>query len=151
MSPVVATEPVTTALIATLATGTASPVGDHDAPRPTNAVPDPTRGRYLVVWQVPGGGVEGTWGNPHDMATFVYQVDSHGRSRQQCQWLSDRVRQVMLDRTASGWLHPITVPGWDLAYRNQQTLDMPENAGRDETGQDLFVCRERYELTVVPA
>ncbi len=147
---VVATEPVTSAVIATLATGTGHPVGDHAPPRPSVANSDPTRGRYSIVWSIPGGSVDGTWANPHEEATLVYQVDSVGRSRQQCQWLADRNRQVMLDRTASGWLHPITGSSFTVIYRNHQVVGAPENEGRDETGQETFTCRDRYEVTIGP-
>ena len=147
---IVLTEPVTTALIATLSSGVGWPVGDHAPPLPTVATPTPTAGRYVIVYSTPGGSLDGSMGSPHEMATLVFQVDSSGRSRSQCQWLADRVRQVMLDRTATGWLHPITVSGWVVAYRNQQTVDSPQDEGRDNEGTSLWTCRERYELTVVP-
>lgn len=148
---IVATRPLTSALIAMLGPAVDCPVGDHDPPRPTVAVPKPTQGRYLIVWKLAGGEVDGAWGSPHEQAVVPYQIDAHGRSREQCEWLADRVRQVVLDRAGSGWLHPITIAGGVVAYRSLRTTDTPENEGQDETGQPLFVCRESYELTVVPA
>jgi hypothetical protein len=147
---VITTEPTTSALLATLRIGTGFPVGDHAPPAPTVAVPRPTSGRYCILQAIPGGALFGSQAFEAEMATLVYQVDSMARSRAQCEWLADRVRQVMLDRTATGWLHPIVVSGAVVAYRNQQTVDSPVDEGRDETGESLWSCRERYEVTVVP-
>jgi hypothetical protein len=47
-------------------------------------------------------------------------------------------------------VHQIIVSGWVVAHRNQQTVDSPVDEGRDETGESLWSCRERYEVTVVP-
>jgi hypothetical protein len=63
--------------------------------------------------------------------------------------LADRVRDVMLDRDGA-YLNPILVPGWSVSYRNQQTVDSAINEGRDETGQETWARRERYEVTIVP-
>jgi hypothetical protein len=149
--PVIVTEPATSALLATLQTGTGFPVGDHGPPTPTVAVPRPTAGRYCILQAIPGGALFGSQAFEAEMATLVYQVDSMARSRAQCQWLADRVRQVMLDRGPSSYVHQIIVSGWVLAHRSQQTVDSPVDEGRDETGESLWSCRERYEVTVVPS
>jgi hypothetical protein len=83
------------------------------------------------------------------MAVVVYQINSFGRSRRQCDWLADRVRDVMLDRDGA-YLHPILVPGWSVNYRDQQTIDSAKNEGRDETGQETWARRERYDVSIVP-
>jgi hypothetical protein len=120
------------------------PVGDHEAPADTS-------GLYHVLWGVDGGQVDGAEGEPHEQGVVVVQVDSSGHSRQQAQWGASRVARAMVERTPDGgWTHAITVPGWSVSYRDWQIVGQPEAEGRDETGNQLFTVRDRYEITVVP-
>jgi hypothetical protein len=120
------------------------PVGDHKNPTDTFD-------RYMVLWGITGGQVDGAEGQPHEQGVVVIQVDSSGHSRDQAQWVAARVARAMVERTPDGgWTHPIVVPGWSVSYREWQVVGQPEAEGRDETGKDLFTVRDRYELTVVP-
>jgi hypothetical protein len=120
------------------------PVGDHENPADTSD-------RYMVLWGITGGQVDGAEGEPHEQGVVVVQVDSLGHSRQQAQWVAYRVARAMVERTPDGgWTHPIAVPGWSVSYREWQVVGQAEAEGRDETGKELFTVRERFTLTVVP-
>jgi hypothetical protein len=152
MSAVIDTQPVTSALLAMLQGATDYPVGDHDAPKPSVGFPEPTSGRYSVLHGIEGGASLGTLGEPDSEAVLVYQVNSYGRSRAQCEWMASRVRSVMLSRAVSGsFTYAIPVVGWVVSNRAKQTYDFPTNEGRDDQGTDLWACRDRFEVTVVPA
>jgi hypothetical protein len=120
------------------------PVGDHENPTDTSD-------RYMVLWGITGGQVDGAEGQPHEQGVVVVQVDSSGHSRQQAQWVAAGVARAMVERTADGgWTHPIAVPGWSVSYREWQVVGQAEPEGQDETGKQLFTVKDRYELTVVP-
>ncbi len=142
MSQLVDARPVTSALLATLQAGVGYPIGDHEPPSDTSE-------RYCILWGIPGGEISGSWNAPHENAIMVFQIDSSGRSRDQCQWLTDKVRQVVLQRSGEGWTYPIAITGLRVSYRDQRIVGQPENEGRDERGTTLFTCRDRFELTVV--
>lgn len=142
--PVLQARPVYDALLVALRTLN-FPVGDADAPADTSD-------RYLTVWPITGGELDGSEGEPHEQGVLVAQVDWSAHSRDQCQWLADRGRVLLLGRAPSGaYVTPITVAGWVVSYRETRIVGQPENEGRDETGLTLFTARDQYELTVVPA
>jgi hypothetical protein len=134
--------PVLDAILAMLRT-LGRPVGDHESPADTSD-------RYMVLWGITGGMVDGAEGQPHEQGVVVVQVDSSGHSRQQAQWVAYRVARAMVERTPDGgWTHPIAVPGWSVSYREWQVVGQAEPEGQDETGNQLFTVKDRYEITVV--
>jgi hypothetical protein len=141
--PIFDPRPVLDAILAMLGT-LGMPVGDHEAPEDTSD-------RYLTVYGIDGGQVDGAEGEPHEQGVVVVQVDSSGHSRQQAQWVACRVARAMVERTPDGgWTHPIIVPGWSVSYREWQVVGQAEPEGQDETGKQLFTVKDRYEITVVP-
>jgi hypothetical protein len=145
---VIREEMVTTALIALLAAQTGVPVGDHST-EDTNGTPIDTSGMYLVVHRIDGGAVDGSFGDPHQDVTLVYQVDSHGRSRPQAEGLARKVTGIMTDMAAGGGHeHTLTGSGWAAGLRTRQTTGRPENEGVDADLLPLWTQRERFEVTV---
>ena len=75
----------------------AYPVGDHGAPRADVSYP------YWTVWGIPGGSVSGpAMGQSQGDASFVYQVDSVGQTREQSERLASRARDRVAGRAANG-------------------------------------------------
>lgn len=95
---------LTDALIAALVTGTDKQWGDGVAPGPTNTTPTYP---YGVVTAIPGGDTFGDAGHPDGAAVEAFQLTAVGRTRLEAQHLAAAGRGVLLDRTASGWAHPI--------------------------------------------
>lgn len=112
---------ITDAVLSTLQTGTGKPIGDHNAPRDdAQEIKVPP---YGVLFCLPGGNA---WGPPlydsHDSTSVIYQVTSVGSKRNQCEWMSDKVRSVLLARTSAGFTTSITATGIavvdrDLSYQ----------------------------------
>lgn len=134
--------PITNGLLAVLA-ATGHPVGDEQAPLATEANPDPTKERYSVLRRIDGGSQGGTMGEAFDEVVLPYQVDVHGRSREQCDWLLARVYVVMLRLNPDGTrLHP--VPGV-IGITPQGTAG-PRKEGVDDKGRELWVARPRFDV-----
>lgn len=146
---VVQEEMVTSAVIAMLSSALGVPVGDHGAFDSSGAAID-TSSRYALVHRIDGGGVSGSWGDPHEDLTIVYQVDACGRSRPQAEGLARLVAAVMTDiAPAGGHVHPLSGTGWVGGLRERQMLGMPSPEGLDEQGNvGVWVQRERFEVAV---
>ena len=154
---VIQEEMVTTALIDMLATAVGVPVGDHRAETTEGEPLDTSSGNgaeglYLVVHRIDGGFVDGSYGDPHQDVTLVYQVDSHGRSRQQAEGLARTVTAAMTDiAAAGGHVNVLAGNGWTGGLRERQTTGRPEHEGTDEQGTGLWTQRERFTVEVHPA
>lgn len=75
----------------------AYPVGDHGAPRGDITYP------YWTVWGIPGGAVGGpALGASQADATYVYQIDSIGQTREQAEALGSRARGRVSGRGGTG-------------------------------------------------
>lgn len=138
---VVAQLPITDAVVAALEDATSHPVGDADA---VDFAGDPidTTGAYTLVTPIPGGAFDGSFGEPHEMAIFRYQVDSYNRNRRGCEWLADRNRAGLLTATFS-------IDGWKVMHVDQPGVGGVENAGRDDTHTlPLFVCSDDFAVQV---
>jgi hypothetical protein len=135
---IVKTRPITDGFLAMLRAHVNLPTGDHEAPEDTSD-------RYLTVYGIEGGEVTGPYGSPHEEATVVFQTDSSGHSRDQAQWVADKVREAVLTAPIpmDGWL---VVPG----SRFQRILGQPLNEGRDETGDTLFTVQDEFAFMVAP-
>lgn len=149
-------ERVTTALLAMLELADGVPTGDHGTTRPDPTTGQqasmPTVGQYRVLWRIDGGAVTGSLADPAEDATLVYQVDSHGRSRQQAEGLADRTAITMTAMSAAGGhVQPLAGSGWRANLRTRQVVGAPTPEGTDETGVPLWTVRDRYEVEVVRA
>ncbi len=142
MTPI-RSERVTSALHTLLDAELAVPVGDHGTDNIS------TVGSYTILWKIDGGEVRGSIGDPHQDLTLVYQIDSVGRSRNQCEGLADLVRTVVVGMSAAGG-HTYVLAGTSFTggLRTQQTTGMPTPEGVDDTGQEVWTQRERFEIDV---
>lgn len=143
MADILNPEKVATAFIALLDAQLANPVGDHT----TDGIS--TVGAYHVVYSVDGGGIFGSFGEPHQDVTLVFQVNTVGRSRKQCQGLAWIASNVIVEMSPSGGhVHGLAGIGWVGGLREQQTFDAPHDEGTDETGKRVWAQRERFEVAV---
>lgn len=116
--------PVTVSFAEMLKTGTGrsigvgrSPVVDGDA----LAVPDFP---YAIVYPVAGGGFSGSLAFPDEDAAFEFQVTGVGLRLDQADWMTDKVRSVVLGRSGSGnFLYEMTVT--DHAVVNREPTGPP--------------------------
>jgi hypothetical protein len=113
---------VTRVLAATLTTVTTRTfsVADVPTPAPGQLTQTPP---YGIVYPINDGQYLGGLGAPENCAEFAFQVTSVGATSDQCEWLSDRVRGVILGRNADG------------AYDTDIPLTSP------------FICNYRHSLS----
>lgn len=131
-------EPVTSALLDQLRTlylaeGLVLPIGDAAPPQRTSA--QEADGRRAVLWPIPGGIVEADWARSDTGGRRTYQVDVWGKRRDQCEWVADRLRAVVLGFRAEG-------DGWSVVHVEVSS------PGGVEAESSLWVSRERYDLLV---
>lgn len=137
---------VTKALRAALEAGTGKPCGWGRLPTLPDGSPAPPPYTVLSL-----AGAAHTAGSPlvdrtGDVAELLYQVTSVGGTRaDQAEWMADRAEDVLLGQTASGFRHPIVVPGARVLARRLAD----DVGGRTEGGIVSHVTR--YILTVTGA
>lgn len=125
-------------------------VGDNTKPPEDQAVCgwDGTPGEsdfipYVVVWPLPGGVTSGTILHEHADAFPIYQITSIGATREQCEWLADKVRVIAEQR--SSW----SPPGRTVM---QVRVDQFGGATPDHTAQPpVHMCPDRYRPITTPA
>lgn len=121
-------------------------VGDGEAPAPElwgwqGAVEASPFVPYVVVHAMVGGVLDGSMEDPDDDGSPVYQLSAHGITREQCEWVADTARRVMLHE-------PLPVAGQRVVRR---IVDMLGGARRDDEAQPpLFVAADRYRLRTTP-
>lgn len=145
-------EEFTNAVIDLLARGTGKLVGDAKAPPLPPGMPERDFWPYCIVYSIPGGSSSGSLADPFEDSGLVYQVTSVGRTRQQAEWMADRVRNVWLSRTTRGTFQvPLVSPqGWTAAGRIPQD---GSGGGVDREGEppnEVFSVPDRYILQVTP-
>lgn len=93
--------PLTAALLSALADGTGKPVGDGMAPASgagwtgePNA-PGSTFVPYTVLVTMTAASSSGPLGNPQADWQVPYSIQAFGTSREQCEWMADRARDVL--------------------------------------------------------
>lgn len=134
MPDVAQARPVTNGVLAALEAATEHPVGDHTAPAVTT-------GPYTILYSIPGGALDGSFGAPHEMGVFRYQVDSHNRARDGAEWLADENRAALLERG-------FAIAGW-RAFQVDIIPGGPVNEGRDDTNElALWVVRDDVTVHV---
>lgn len=107
--------PVTKALQDMIARATGRPCGLGKLPS-TNG--RPAEVPYAVLYPL-GGSVRGApLADASEDAEFVYQLTSVASRTDQAEWLADRGRRAILERTESGvWRHALYVPNVDVWAR----------------------------------
>lgn len=105
-----------------------------------DAVAPPSAPPYVVVYPIAGGDMYGPLGAKDDDAELIYQVTCVGASREQAQWLVDKVTALLGGLTITGRSVPLvtfdTVPG---IFRD------------DSTGTPLFTAAPRFRIFTTPS
>lgn len=100
---------------------------------------------YHVLYVIPGGTLDGSWGNPHEEMDVVVQVNSVGGTREQAQLAQTEVRAALVGRTSSGYTNAIAGDGWRVTRREC------DDAGVDpEPPAGLHTAIDRFTFHVVP-
>ncbi|MFI1563857.1 hypothetical protein ACH4ZX_12490 [Streptomyces sp. NPDC020490] len=138
--------PLTRALVDVLATSIGRPCGLTVLPRAAEGKPPAFP--YLILDSLPGEFSGPGFADWHADATWTYQATSVGERADQVQWLGDRVRAALFERTPSGWRTEITVPGLRLIDR-ELTYDA---AGEPVDGSQgsIVTYVQRFTITVTP-
>ena len=127
-----------------LATGVGKPVGMGGFPTTAGGVP--VQGQYAVLYAIPPSVFTGPpLADGHADVTWTYQVTCVGQREDQLTWLGDKVRTVMLGRTAAGWVTPLVAPGMSVMDR--------EHAGDSPVVSEgeLLSYAELFTVRVTPA
>lgn len=121
-------------------------VGDGEAPIGAGWQGTPGQSSfhgYVVVYPIFTSPGEGSMLYPESDTDAEYQVSTVGATRQQCEFVADLSRIIILGT-------PVAVSGRGV----MRVLAVPGSAGalREDTGQpQLWVSRERYRLRTTPA
>jgi len=125
-------------------------VGDHAAPPGADPREDP----YLVVWEIPGGSVEGpALTAPEADHSIVYQVDAVGFTRKQAQRLAARAGRAVAGRDAvtGAYLVAASSPA-GLSVHDRISEGAFGGVTVEGTAPDeVYTVPNRYVLTVTPA
>lgn len=136
---------VTDAVLAVLRAGIEDKeIGDHQAPGDsTTELPNVP---YAVVYAIPGGDVDGPpLGDMFEDASMVYQVTSVGERRNQCEWMAEKVREVLVGRDSGGYSTEIAVDGAVVVGREVSFVGGVTLEG------DRFNATEQYVLHLTSA
>lgn len=100
---------------------------------------------YMVLYPQ-GGPVDGApFADRSEDARLVYQVTVVAARTDQAEWLADRVRQVLLGRTATGeWQSAVQIPGVDVWARELLVDDGVDLADGDS---GIVTAVQRYALS----
>lgn len=97
---------------------------------------------YVVVYELSGGVTDGPIGEPDNDAEQIFQLTSVGATREQCKWVADRARHVMLTAALS-----IV----DRAVM-RVAVDMLGGTTRDDDVQPpVFFSPDRYRVHTTPS
>ncbi|MEU7158493.1 hypothetical protein [Streptomyces chrestomyceticus] len=126
----------------TLAEATARPCGLGKLPLVDG---QPAEVPYLVLYPQ-GGPVGGApLADASEDAELLYQVTAVAARTDQAEWMADRVRRTVLERTTTGdWRWPIDAPGVDVWAR-----ELKADAGTDDAGSAAGVVSypQRFSLS----
>ncbi|WP_316749233.1 hypothetical protein [Streptomyces herbicida] len=139
--------PLTQALVDVLTAGTGRPCGLTVLPRATDG--GPAAFPYLILDSLPGEFSGPSFANWHADATWTYQATSVGERADQVQWLGDRVRAALFDRTPGGWRTDIPVAGMRVIDR-ELTYDA-DGDPIDGSQGSIVTYVQRFTITVTPA
>lgn len=145
-SAVVQRRLVTAGLITMVASGTSRPCGDHRSPA-TGVLAD----GYTYVYSIDGGQYDGPplW-SPESDAVLIYQITSVGSTREQVEWLADRVRLTLVSRNPLGSFQVAfpSLAGLQVVHREPDGASpgvIPEGPPESR----VYNVPERYRISVV--
>ncbi|MGC9539982.1 hypothetical protein [Streptomyces sp. UG1] len=139
--------PLTRALVDVLTAGTGRLCGLTVLPRASDG--KPAAFPYLILDSLPGEFSGPPFADWHADATWTYQTTSVGERADQVQWLGDRVRAALFDRTTSGWRTDITVPG--LRVIDRELTHDADGEPVDGSQGSIVTYVQRFTITVTPA
>lgn len=133
-------------LLDALKASTARPFAVSDVPPPDAGKVAPTP-PYGIIYPINDGSFWGGLGAPENSAEFAFQVTSVGATYEQCEWLSDRVRNTVLGRNDNGvYEYAITMPSpHHINYR--ESLSGAGNMTRNDL---MWSTTESFMLYVCP-
>ncbi|MFI5688606.1 hypothetical protein [Streptomyces sp. NPDC051636] len=139
--------PLTRALVNVLAAGTGRPCGLGVLPR----APDGQAAAfpYLILDSLPGEFSGPSFADWQADAAWTYQATSVGERADQVQWLGDRVRATLFDRTPSGWRTEIVVPG--IRVIDRELTHDADGEPVDGSQGSIVTYVQRFTITVTPA
>jgi hypothetical protein len=113
----IAQNPHALAIIAALEASSGVPVGDAVAPEMHS-------GRYVVVYMLPGGEIDGTAADPDEWIDGRFQLTAVGRVASEARWVADKAAEAV---TADG---AVTVT--DRTIQRVRPLDSWGGVVRDD-------------------
>lgn len=125
-------------------------VGDHGAPED---VAFPAGYPYWTVYSIPGGGYSGPPMGAHEAdASYVYQVDSVGLTRDQAESMGSRAHNRVSGRGIGGAYaaaaeHPSGMVVSDRISEGSPGAPVPEGSYPNE----VWTVSERFVISVTPA
>lgn len=102
--------------------------------------PDGHAPPYVVVYPIPGGRTSGTLDEPDADAELIYQVTCIGSTREQAQWLVDKVLGLL--------------DTFDVADRYIPRVALEEHAGiqrDDQQTPPVFMAAPKFRVFTTPA
>lgn len=144
--------PITNELLTLLATGTGKIIGDGRMPDDL-----PTKDPWAIVYSIDGARFVDVDKIGDDDSSFAYQVSCVGRSREQAEWMQDRVIRTLTQRQGVGWSVPWPVDlladppnPWSVIGR---LVDEPVGGIDREgsAGNFLFTAATRLTIIVTPS
>ena len=99
--------------------------------------------KYAIVYPLAGGVFDGPLGCPDDDASLTWQVTCVGVTRDQCEWVADKVNGILIGQ-------PIVVAGRHIS---RVWADMAGGGARrdDEVQPPVFIATPRYRVESTPA
>jgi hypothetical protein len=143
--------PLTLALGSLLSLASGHPCGIGELPRvrDQSGAWRPAEAPYLILDSMPSEFTGPPMADWHADAAWSFQVTSVAERGDQALWLADRVRHGLVGRDASGWAHPLQVPGMTVVDRELEY---------DAAGETTVSARgsivsyvQRVTVTVTPA
>lgn len=104
---------------------------------------------YLILDSLPGEFSGPAFADWQADAAWTYQATSIGERADQVQWLGDRVRATLFDRTSIGWRTEIMIAGMRVIDR-ELTYDA-DGEPVDGSQGSIVTYVQRFTITVTPA
>ncbi len=106
---------------------------------------------YAVLYQIPGGSLSGPGLGVQSDVAVAFQVDAVGGRRDQTQYLTDRIREIVTGQEPNGaYSHAMTAPeGWTVQAR--LTPDGLPGAYRDSSAPTpIYQAPQRFTIVFTP-
>lgn len=134
--------PVSKALQSVIAEATGRPCGLGALPVVNGK---PAEVPYTVLYPL-GGTVGGApLADVSEDADLVYQLTSVAGRTDQVEWMADKGRRAVLERTTSGaWRYPLEIPGVDVWRRG---LEADDGSDTTASAEGIVTSSQRYRLS----